>query len=76
MDFSDYEINEMLEQLVDSGCLAEGSAAHGVALQAFDKGYESLSDRQKAVFDRRVAPHIAHLAGKREVEDRRARWPE
>lgn len=52
----DYELFEMVEELVDEGELEKGSAPYGVALQVVDFGYDSLTDKQKHVYDHHVLP--------------------
>jgi hypothetical protein len=76
MDFSDYELNEMLEEAVESGAIVPGTAAHGVALLCLDRGYAHLSAAQKSVYDIHVAPHLRKPAGAHEVEDRIRRMPD
>jgi hypothetical protein len=48
----EHEMNEFLELLVDNGHL-EGSAL-GITKQVIDKGVNSLSEKQKYVFDNEV----------------------
>lgn len=67
MDY-DYESHELLQDAVDKGMIEEGSAAHGVAKQCIDRGYESLSPAQKSTYERHVAPHLKTLAKRREVD--------
>lgn len=43
-------------ELADMGLFDRESASFGVALQCLEEGYESLSDKQKHVFDKYVAP--------------------
>ena len=75
MDY-DFESHELLQDAVDEGLIDEGSASHGVAKQCIDKGYDSLSDKQKAVYDLQVVPHLKKIVERRDVEDRMRGMPE
>lgn len=75
-DFSDYDLAEMLDELVDSGVLDTSSAAFGVAKQCLDRGYESLTPAQRSVYDSRVAPHMAQVSERRSVAERLRRAPD
>jgi hypothetical protein len=76
MEFSESDLNEMFDELVWEGHIAEGTPAYGVARQCLDRGFQSLSPAQQSVYEIHVAPHMKRKAEKREVEARRARWPE
>lgn len=60
-DHMDWELNDAIQDLVDEGLLAEDTAGYGVAQQAIQEGYDSLSPKQKHVFDR----HVGELLSKR-----------
>lgn len=75
MDY-DYESHELLQDAVDEEMIEEGFAAHGVAKQCIDSGYDSLSPAQKATYDRHVIPHLKALAERREVEARMRGMPD
>lgn len=53
-DHVDWELNDLIQDLLDEGLLEEGTPGYGVAQQAIHEGYESLSEKQKYVFDRYV----------------------
>lgn len=72
----DYESHELLQDAVDEGLIEEGAAAHGVAKQCFDSGYESLSPAQKATYNRHVTPHLKTLVKRREVAERMRGMPD
>lgn len=76
MEFSDYDLAVMLDELVDSGVVDCESPAFGVARQCLERGYESLSPAQRAVYDRHIAPHLTKRAERRAVEDRRRGMPD
>jgi hypothetical protein len=56
--------------------IEEGSAAHGVAKQCIDSGYESLTPAQKATYDRHVTPYLQTLVERREVAERIRSMPD
>ncbi len=47
-----------LSDLADMGYFDKRSAAYGIALQCFHDGYDSLSDKQKYIFDNEISPVI------------------
>lgn len=69
MEF-DYELHELLQEAVHKGMIEEKTVANGVALQCIADGYDSLSPKQKSVYDLQVQPHLAKLGGQREVAQR------
>jgi len=76
MDHYDYEGHELLQEAVDSGMIEEKTAAHGVALQCIDSGYDSLSPAQKSVYNLHVVPHLVKLEEQREIDRRISGMPE
>ncbi len=76
MAFSDYELHDLVVNAVRAGLIERGSAAYGVALLCIDRGYESLSAPQKAIYDRHVQPNIERAAHEVEIEDRRRGMPD
>lgn len=77
MEFSEFELGEMLDAVIDCGRLEMGSPAHGVALKVIAEGTEAnLSPSQQKVYDLYVRPHLRKAAGQAEVKDRRSRWPD
>lgn len=58
-DHVDWELNDAIQDLLDEGMLEEGSAGYGVAQQVIHDGYDSLSPKQKHVFDRYVSEPLA-----------------
>ena len=72
MDASDYDYaaHEMLQELVDSGCIEEGTKEHGIALFCIDNGYDAMSDKQRWVYDHSIVPHLKTLQTRREVAER------
>ena len=55
----DRELADALHDLLVEECLIEPrTAAAGICLQVADRGIESLSDKQRDVFDHVVRPHL------------------
>lgn len=54
----DFELHDAIQDLVDEGLLEEDTPAHGIAKQVVEQGYESLSDKQRRVFDTVVTPAL------------------
>lgn len=53
--FQESDFNDYLKDLINSGRLSDTEA--GIAKQVIDKGYDSLSEKQKFVFDRAINNH-------------------
>ena len=52
MRYNEDDFNGFVQQLVDYGRLENKEA--GIAKQMLDRGYDSLSDKQKFVFDKAI----------------------
>lgn len=61
-DSYDYELAEQIDELIDSGDLEEGTPAHGIALKVVNEGYDSLSPKQRYVYDKYVWPLVRGVA--------------
>jgi hypothetical protein len=55
-DHIDFDLHEAIQDLVDEGHLEEGTPAYGIAQQLITQGWESLSERQRAVYAKHVVP--------------------
>jgi hypothetical protein len=55
-DHIDEELSELLEQLIEDGEIKEGTAAFGITKLVIDGGLAVLSDKQRHVYDKFVAP--------------------
>ena len=62
------EVRDLIEELVARGQLERGSTQYGIAQQLIDKGRNSLSAAQEAVFDNEVAPLLRALHDEYERE--------
>lgn len=67
-DHIDFELYELITDAVDEGYIEEGTPAHGISKQVVDRGYDSLSDKQRWVYDTVVVPALEKLERDREVE--------
>jgi hypothetical protein len=54
----DFELHEEIEDLVDEGELEQGTPAYGIAQQVIHRGLDSLSPKQRWVWDTIVAPAL------------------
>jgi len=57
-DHIDLELHDDIEDLVAEGLLDAESDAYGVAQQVIHRGYDSLSEKQRAVWDLHVGPRL------------------
>jgi hypothetical protein len=55
--FLEEDFNDFLKELLDGQMLGD-SAAEGITKLVIDKGYDSLSDKQRYVFDKAIGEHF------------------
>lgn len=55
-DHVDWELNALIEDLVDEGLLDTTTAGYGICQQIITSGFDSLTQSQQGTFDRHVAP--------------------
>jgi len=67
-DHIDFELNDDIEELVDSLVLEVGTKEYGVAQQVIHQGHSSLTPKQQVVWDKGVFPLLKQLYEKRERE--------
>ena len=67
-DHVDFELYETVSDAVDEGHLEEGTPAYGIAQQVIDQGYDSLSDKQKWIYDNKVLPALKAMQKEREAD--------
>ena len=72
LDDIDWDLLELIDDLVGSGDLEEGTKEYGIAQQVVHQGYESLSPKQRYVFDKNVARLLKERAEERYWEERAA----
>ena len=61
-DHIDFELYDLIEDLVDEGYLEEGTSAYGIAQKVIHEGYESLSPKQRYVYNTIVVPALTERA--------------
>jgi hypothetical protein len=69
MSVNDYdeELNLAIEDLVDARELEVGTPAYGVAQQVINSGYDSLSPKQRHVYNTEVLPLLERQGEKNET---------
>lgn len=75
-DGYDYELEMQIAELVDAGDLEEGTKAHGIAQQVINRGYESLSPKQRYVYDNEVWPYLSEVIEQHAINARINSAPE
>lgn len=66
-DHIDFELYDRIQDLIDEGGLEENSDAHGVARQVIHQGYDSLSPKQRTLYDAVVVPALKRRGEEMEV---------
>ena len=67
-DPTDYELHDKIEDLVAKGLLGRGTPAYRIAQQVIHRGYESLSDQERTIYDSIVVPTLEIRAAQREIQ--------
>ena len=64
MSVNDYdvELHEAIRDLVEEGILEKATPAYGVAQQVIHIGYDSLSPKQRWLYDQVVIPALTRRA--------------
>ena len=57
-DHIDFDLHEAIQDLLDEGILEEGTPAYGIAQQVIHTGYDSLSPKQRTLYDAVVIPAL------------------
>lgn len=63
----DLDLLEAIQDLLDEGYLEENSDAHGVARKVIHEGYESLTPKQRVLYDAVVIPALSKRAGETRI---------
>lgn len=58
-DHIDLDLHDAIQDIIDEGYLDEESNAYGVAKQVIGRGYDSLTPKQRTLYDRVVVPALA-----------------
>ena len=66
-DIFNEELLDMLREFLESGEIEANSAAHGATKQVIDMGYDSLTEKQRWVYDHEVAPLVKRAAEERRI---------
>lgn len=75
-DHIDFELHEAIENLIDGGLLENGTPGYGVAQQVISSGYDSLSEKQKWVYDNVVLPSLTKRNEEVQAIQRRNSMPD
>jgi enoyl-[acyl-carrier-protein] reductase (NADH) len=67
VDDFDHQLHDDIEDLVAEGLLDQESDGYGIAQQMIHRGAISLSEAQRAVFERDVSPALEKLYRMRET---------
>ncbi len=68
-DHIDFELHDLVEDLVSELILERGTPAFGVAQQVIHQGYDSLTSKQRFVYDSVVAPLLKRLGERRRINE-------
>lgn len=61
-DHIDMDLYGAIQDILDEGYLEENSDAHGVARKVIHDGYDSLSPKQRGLYDAVVVPALSKRA--------------
>ncbi|RSE88617.1 hypothetical protein [Achromobacter denitrificans] len=61
-DISSEDLSELLEEAVGDGEIEEKSPGYGIALAVLDGGWDGLSPKQRAIFDKHIQPILKRRA--------------
>jgi hypothetical protein len=65
-DHVDWDLQEAIEEAVERGFVEREALGYRIAQQVIHQGYETLSDKQRWIYDGSVLPSLA--ASAREIE--------
>lgn len=68
-DHIDFELHDLVEDLVSELMLKRGTPAFGVAQQVIHQGYDSLTSKQRFVYDSVVAPLLKRLGEQHRINE-------
>lgn len=54
----DFELYDAIQDLLDENLIEEKSPEHGIALRVIDLGYDSLSPKQRTLYNAVVVPAL------------------
>lgn len=76
IDDIDWDLLAQIDDLIDSGDLEEGTKEYGIAQQVVHQGYESLSPKQRYVYDKLLAPLLTERADEQYWQQRAMSGPQ
>lgn len=75
-DHVDWDLHYAVEEAMERGFLEEEALGYRIAQQVIHSGYESLSAKQRWVYDREVGPALEWSAREAKQDEMRARYPD
>lgn len=75
-NISSEDISELLEEAVEDGEIDEKSPCYGIALAVLDGGWDELSPKQRAIYDKHVQPILERRAEELAVQRIHDRAPD
>ena len=61
-DHINFQLHDVIRDLAEKGSIEAGTPAYGVAQQVIHSGYESLTTKQRALYDAVIGPALAKQA--------------
>ena len=68
-DHIDFELNDLIEDLVSELMLERGTPAFGIAQQVIHQGYDSLTPKQRAVYESVITPALRKMGEQRRIDE-------
>lgn len=75
-DHIDFEFYEAIQDLLDEGIIDSKDDAAGVARQVISQGYQSLTPKQKTLYDNVIIPALEERGEEIRVTQIKNSWPE
>jgi len=68
-DHIDFDLYHAVEQLIEEGDIQPDAPAYGIAQQVIHQGYDSLSDRQRFLYERDISPALIKRAKQNRINE-------
>lgn len=75
-DHIDFQLHDAIEDLVDEGLIEDRSKEYGVAQQVIHSGYDSLSIKQRVLYNAVIVPALTERANEIRVSEIVSSMPE
>ncbi len=75
-DHIDFQFHDAIEDLVDEGLIEDRSKEYGVAQQVIHSGYDSLSIKQRVLYNAVIVPALTERANEIRVSEIVSSMPE